>query len=93
MCRFPPTEADTPRLGPLRPADPNDRQPKAGKPGRTLPASIEPMLHIDDLATLLSCSRRLVERMRAGGRIPRPDLHVGAALAGSLRRSADGSRR
>jgi predicted DNA-binding transcriptional regulator AlpA len=56
-----------------------DRQPKApaAKPGRTLPASIEPMLHIDDLAALLSCSRRLVERMRSAGKVPKPDIHVG----------------
>ena len=45
--------------------------------GRTLPASIEPMLHIDDLAALLSCSRRLVERMRSAGKLPKPDIHVG----------------
>jgi len=82
----------TPRLkpavdgpGPVRLADMIDRQPEApadrpqaGSPrGRTLPASIEPMLHIDDLAELLSCSRRLVERMRSAGKIPKPDIHVG----------------
>ncbi len=68
-----------PDVGPLdhQPEAPPAR-PQGGSPrGRSLPASIEPMLHIDDLAALLSCSRRLVERMRAGGRIPRPDLHVG----------------
>jgi predicted DNA-binding transcriptional regulator AlpA len=65
------------------PEDPRP-QPEAlarsqgGSPrGRTLPASIEPMLHIDDLAELLSCSRRLVERMRSAGKIPKPDIHVG----------------
>jgi len=62
--------------GPVRLADAIDRQPEA-KPGRTLPASIEPMLHIDDLAALLSCSRRLVERMRSAGKVPKPDIHVG----------------
>ncbi len=82
----------TPRLkpavdgpGPVRLADMIDRQPEApaarpqaGSPrGRTLPASIEPMLHIDDLAELLSCSSRLVERMRSAGKIPKPDIHVG----------------
>ncbi len=65
---------------PLRLADaidpPEDPRPEA-KPGRTLPASIEPMLHIDDLAALLSCSRRLVERMRSAGKVPKPDIHVG----------------
>ena len=61
--------------GPLRLADAVD--PPEAKPGRTLPASIEPMLHIDDLAALLSCSRRLVERMRSAGKVPKPDIHVG----------------
>ena len=65
--------------GPLRLANAINRQSEApaAKPGRTLPASIEPMLHIDDLAALLSCSRRLVERMRSAGKIPKPDIHVG----------------
>ena len=65
--------------GPVRLADAIDRPPEApaAKPGRTLPASIEPMLHIDDLAALLSCSRRLVERMRSAGKVPKPDIHVG----------------
>ena len=50
--------------GPVRLADAIDRQPEAPavKPGRTLPTSIEPMLGIDDLAAILSCSRQLVER-------------------------------
>jgi hypothetical protein len=30
-----------------------------------------------DLARLLVCDRRTVERLRAAGRLPRPDLHVG----------------
>ncbi len=49
--------------GPVRLADaidaPEDPRPE---PSRTLPAGIEPMLGIDDLAAILSCSRRLVER-------------------------------
>ena len=65
--------------GPVRLANAIDRQSEApaAKPGRTLPASIEPMLHIDDLAALLSCSRRFVERMRSAGKVPKPDIHVG----------------
>jgi hypothetical protein len=35
------------------------------------------MLSVNDLATILKCSRRAVERMRAAGKVPRPDLHVG----------------
>ncbi len=66
--------------GPIDPpADPRpEARPQGGSPrGRTLPAGIEPLLHIDDLAALLSCSRRGVERMRAAGKLPRPDIHVG----------------
>jgi len=58
---------------PEAPARPQEESPR----GRTLPAGIEPMLHIDDLAELLSCSRRTVERMRSSGKVPRPDMHVG----------------
>ena len=67
-----------PKRGPTLPAG-FGRQPEApaAKPGRTLPASIEPLLHIDDLAALLSCSRRLVERLRSAGKVPRPDIMVG----------------
>jgi len=42
-----------------------------------LPAGIEPMLGIDDLAVFLSCSRRLVERMRSAGKVPRQDIKIG----------------
>ncbi|AMV38781.1 helix-turn-helix transcriptional regulator [Planctomyces sp. SH-PL62] len=38
---------------------------------------LEPPLSIDDLAAALACSRRLVERMRAAGKMPPPDLRVG----------------
>ncbi|MBV8126804.1 MAG: helix-turn-helix domain-containing protein [Planctomycetaceae bacterium] len=62
--------------GPVKLADAID-PPEADRPKRTLPTGIEPMLHIDDLAALLSCSRRLVERMRSAGKIPKPDIHVG----------------
>ena len=66
------------KRGPTRPAG-FDRQPEApaAKPGRTLPAGIEPMLGIDDLAAILSCSRRHVERMRSGGKVPKPDIKIG----------------
>ena len=64
-----------PKCGPTLPAG-FGRQPDA-KPGGTLPAGIEATVGIDGWATALSCSRRLVERMRAAGRIPRPDLMVG----------------
>ena len=70
------------------------RPPARGpaRPGRTLPASIEPMLHIDDLAALLSCSRRLVERMRSAGKVPKPDINDRQdAHGGSLTRFELGS--
>ncbi len=65
--------------GPLRLADavdPPDPRPDA-KRGPTLPAGFEPMLGIDDLAAILRCSRRLVERMCSAGRVPKPDFHAG----------------
>ncbi|WP_373926483.1 helix-turn-helix transcriptional regulator [Paludisphaera borealis] len=39
--------------------------------------TLAPLLSITDLAQHLSCSRRVVERLRAAGKLPRPDLHVG----------------
>src|SRR5262245_6296558 len=69
--------------GPVTPTDPSDCQHEARaqvgspRPERTLPPGIEPMLGIDDLATLLSCSRRLVERMRSAGKVPKPDIKIG----------------
>lgn len=39
--------------------------------------ALEPLLGIDDLAAVLNCSRRLVERMRSGGRVPPPDFQAG----------------
>src|SRR5271166_1953253 len=55
--------------GPIRLAD----QPEARDAGHI----IEPMLSIDDLTALLSCSRRLVERMRSAGKVPKPDIKIG----------------
>jgi predicted DNA-binding transcriptional regulator AlpA len=45
--------------------------------GRTLAASLEPLLSLDDVAKLLSVSRRWLERERAAGRVPKPDFMVG----------------
>ena len=39
--------------------------------------SIEPLLGIAELAKVLNCSRRLVERMRSSGRLPKPTLMCG----------------
>ena len=65
--------------------------PEANR-GRTLPAGIEPMLGIDDLAALLSCSRRLVERMRSAGKVPKPDIQIGKMPAVEARHDSPGSR-
>jgi len=53
--------------GPVRLADP---PPGAGH-------IIEPMLSIDDMAGILKCSRRWLERERSAGRVPRPDFRAG----------------
>jgi predicted DNA-binding transcriptional regulator AlpA len=59
-------------------------------------AGIEPLLGIDDLAAALSCGRRLVERMRAAGKLPRPDLKLGKMprwRASTIRRWIEGGGR
>ncbi|QEH32926.1 hypothetical protein OJF2_14110 [Aquisphaera giovannonii] len=38
---------------------------------------IEPLRDIDDLATILKACRRIVERYRASGRLPKPDFQLG----------------
>jgi hypothetical protein len=38
---------------------------------------LEPLMGIDDWARVLSASRRTVERLRAAGKLPKPDCHVG----------------
>jgi len=63
--------------GPVWLADAIDHQPEDAKPGRILPVDMEPMLGMGELAAFLSCSRRLVERMRSAGKVPKPDMHVG----------------
>jgi predicted DNA-binding transcriptional regulator AlpA len=48
----------------------------ASKTGSTT-TTIEPLLGIKDLTTILGVSRRLLERERSAGKFPPPDLHVG----------------
>jgi excisionase family DNA binding protein len=38
---------------------------------------MEPMLGMDDLAALLRCNRRTLERLRSAGKLPQPDIHIG----------------
>jgi hypothetical protein len=47
------------------------------RPARILPAGIEQMLKLDDLAVWLNCSRRWLEAQRAAGRVPRADFQIG----------------
>jgi hypothetical protein len=42
-----------------------------------LASAIEPLLTISDLARLYVCERRSIERMRAAGRLPKPDTYIG----------------
>jgi hypothetical protein len=70
QCQAYRPEGTTPQSKPPRSTDPID-------PGRIMPAGLEPMLSIDELAALLNCSRRLIERMRSAAKLPPPDLHVG----------------
>lgn len=55
--------------------------PDAPTPPKSRPAlaaaGIQPMLSLDDLAAALSCSRRLVDRLKSAGKLPAPDLKVG----------------
>jgi predicted DNA-binding transcriptional regulator AlpA len=57
----------------LRPAAPPRPALAIGGQGDTL----EPLLGVDDLARVLAVGRRTIERERAAGRLPRPDLHIG----------------
>ena len=59
--------------GCLRVADTNGRKPEGPATGHI----IEPLLSIDDLARILGCSRRLMERMRSAGKVPEPDIKIG----------------
>ena len=65
---------------------PSDRRHETIRAGHI----IEPLLSIDDLAAILRCSRRVVERMRSAGKVPKPDVKSAGCRDGELRRSADG---
>ena len=58
--------------------------------------SLEPLLSVADLARVLNGSRRTIERLRAAGKLPRPDLHIGKMprwKAETIRRWIEGSGR
>jgi predicted DNA-binding transcriptional regulator AlpA len=59
------------------------------------PLPIEPLLSVTDLARILAVSRRSLERLRAAGKLPRPDLHLGRSprwRAETIRRWLDDSQ-
>ena len=51
-----------------------------GKRGRESIAGIEPLLSLNEIASILGVTRRAVERLRSTGSLPRPDLKVGRNL-------------
>lgn len=59
--------------------EPESATPPEARPGPSnlSAAGIEPLLCIEDWSAALGCSRRMVERMRSAGRIPKPDVMVG----------------
>ena len=65
-----PVRLATPHPPGVSPIDPPEDRRSEPKRGPTLPAGFERMFSIDDLAALLNCSRRLVERMRSCGKVP-----------------------
>jgi hypothetical protein len=68
------------------------RPPEAPHAGHV----IEPMLTLKDLTAIVNCSRRKLEQMKAAGRLPKPDLHVGRCLRWkpeTIRRWIDGGGR
>jgi hypothetical protein len=68
-------------------ARPTDSRPDDGLPEGLTPFVVALMavmerigfavLTLDDVADYLKCSRRKVESMKAAGKLPRPDFHVG----------------
>jgi hypothetical protein len=60
------------------------------------PLVIEPLLSITDLCRVLGVDRRTLERMRAAGRVPAPDLIVGTRsprwLPAAIRRWCEGGK-
>jgi predicted DNA-binding transcriptional regulator AlpA len=50
------------------------------RPASETAATIQPLLAPRDIAKLLGCSVRLLERMRSGGAMPPPDAVIGARL-------------
>jgi predicted DNA-binding transcriptional regulator AlpA len=39
--------------------------------------ALEPLLSVEGVTNILCISRRMFERLRAAGKFPRPDIHIG----------------
>jgi hypothetical protein len=68
------TTAARPPLNRRRPDDPSPKARSAVTGNGNLP--IEPMLSMTDLCRILNVSRSKLERLRAAGKIPPPDLDL-----------------
>jgi hypothetical protein len=64
---------------------PSDRPPAPADTRLKPAAEIEPLLTLDGLARVLNASRSTVERMRAAGQLPPPDLYIGTGRRKSPR--------
>jgi hypothetical protein len=69
-----PLQGTAPRADAPPPIEREAARPVAAPP----PAdALAPLLSVADLARVLNESRRTIERLRAAGKLPRPDLHIG----------------
>jgi hypothetical protein len=59
------------------PPDPETRSMQSAHVQGPPTPSVETLLSQNDLARVLNAGRRTVERLRAAGKMPRPDLFVG----------------
>jgi len=50
---------------------------EVGMPRTINAPAVEPLLTVATIADRLACGRRTVERLRASGKLPPPDLHIG----------------
>jgi predicted DNA-binding transcriptional regulator AlpA len=71
-----PTPAD---LAPIRMTASIARPPEDPRPEAADPAMERLAYRLDEIARSLGVSRRLIERERAAGRFPKPDLTMGRA--------------
>jgi len=62
-------------------------------PGIGSASTLEPMLKIEGLALALNCDHRTVERLKASGQLPRPDLSIGIGSRKSPRWKPETIRR